>query len=92
MHVKKFSAARLADEGKHEDMVRTLLSASALVVSDAVRQTQLQPLSVRVGACSRVVKVVNLIYKQRNAGADQGATNRAILELNIREVLGPQIT
>ncbi len=69
-----------------------VLLASALVVPHAFAQSPPPPLSVRIDACSRVAKVVKWVYEQRNAGTDQSATTSAILDMNISEVLGLQIT
>lgn len=69
-----------------------VLLASMLVVPGGLAETALPPLSIRIDACSRVAKVVKWVYQQRNAGADQSATSAAILDMNISEILGPQIT
>lgn len=83
-----------APHKRHNVMLaKALLAiASTLIVSEAVGQTEPPPLSVRIDACSRVAKVVHWIYQQRNAGADQRATDNAILGMNVGEILGSQIT
>ncbi|CAB3754837.1 hypothetical protein LMG29542_02466 [Paraburkholderia humisilvae] len=65
---------------------------STAVAPQAVGQTQLPPLSVRIDACSRVAKVVNWIYQQRDAGTDQSVTDNAIQNMDVSAMLGPQIT
>lgn len=69
----------------------TLVLMSAAITPWAAGQTHSPPLSIRVDACSRVGKVVNWIYQQRNAGTDRSATDNAILNMNVSTVLGPQI-
>jgi hypothetical protein len=80
-------------ERRHSMVVTAMLVLmSAAITSEAFGQTQSPPLSIRVDACSRVAKVVNWIYQQRNSGIDQSVTDNAIQSMDVSAMLGPQIT